>query len=72
MLERCSQMTMAAMMAQYTVLNTMIGRFAPQAIRLMRVPTGYKAAMMMLPRDTMRVMATSIRKMTSSAAQTSG
>ena len=36
-------MTMAAMMAQHTVLNTMVGRFAPQAIRLMRVPTGYQS-----------------------------
>ena len=55
-------MTIAAMITQQTVLKRMVGRFAPRAIRLMRVPTGYSAAMMMLPRETIRVTATSIRK----------
>ena len=40
MLERCSQMTIAAMITQQIVLKRMVGRFAPRAIRLMRVPTG--------------------------------
>ena len=33
-------MTIAAMITQQIVLKRMVGRFAPRAIRLMRVPTG--------------------------------
>ena len=53
MLERCSQMTIAAMITQQIVLKRMVGRFAPRAIRLMRVPTG--ALNEMLARATAKV-----------------
>ena len=55
-------MTIAAIMAQHTVLKATVAASAPCASRWMSVATGYSAAMMMLPRDTMRVMANSTRK----------